>query len=542
MSVNYFGTDGIRGVVSQPSIDEETALHNLLIHRELSPQVGRLLGEAMARCFSSWSGQGDRVIIGWDDRPGNQHLVSELTCGLRVHGCEVIHIGLCSTPTLHHTIFTERARVGCMVTASHNPVCDSGFKIFDAYGFKTDPVMEIELSETMLHLANEDREVDEMEYNLLSQPSILKSKGWAEECHRTWLETRRKHFNTLFSHQPIFHSSNLASPFFLDCAKGFTSTWLASYLSSCGLEVIEVSQAASTLNHHCGAGDISPTQTWTFEEASQSEHVLLNRLPFCPEGMIVGAALDGDGDRCLFLVSTPSGFRVMDGDEIGALLLHACKDKEPWTCAASNESDIALTSFLTTSQPGTLVHQTAVGDRWLAHALQSSNRLTIKSPHQPRYCGIEDSGHILLAAPTNQEGEWSLVGDGAATLLVVCMAAYAHPTMNYERGWKSRVSVSPSKRERWYQNSNPYTTLSTMILDFFHEHSFNPNQHHLAGEPDALLIEGALNHQLVSIGIRNSGTQAKTSLSIRTSPGMSLSLIDPLQIQLMKALTHALQH
>ena len=36
---------------------------------------------------------------------------------------------------------------GVIITASHNPVSDSGIKVFDSFGFKTSPSLEIEISE-----------------------------------------------------------------------------------------------------------------------------------------------------------------------------------------------------------------------------------------------------------------------------------------------------------------------------------------------------------------------------------------------------------
>ena len=47
-----------------------------------------------------------------------------------------------------------------MITASHNPVSDSGIKVFDSYGYKSTRAFETEVSQTIRQLAEEDREVD----------------------------------------------------------------------------------------------------------------------------------------------------------------------------------------------------------------------------------------------------------------------------------------------------------------------------------------------------------------------------------------------
>ena len=128
-----FGTDGIRGeVVDSPSDDEE-AISQLLDERMISARLMRVVGEALTRV----AGMDNTVVIGWDDRPRNGELVAALTVGLHLGGCKVIHTGICATPGLHNSLFETNSSLGCMITASHNPVSDSGIKVFDSNGFKT---------------------------------------------------------------------------------------------------------------------------------------------------------------------------------------------------------------------------------------------------------------------------------------------------------------------------------------------------------------------------------------------------------------------
>ena len=146
-----FGTDGIRGeVVDSPSDDEE-AISQLLDDRMISARLMRVVGEALTRI----AGMDNTVIIGWDDRPRNGELVAALTVGLHLGGCTVIHAGICATPGLHNSLFETNAKLGCMITASHNPVSDSGIKVFDSKGFKTNPDLEREISELIVQLAAE---------------------------------------------------------------------------------------------------------------------------------------------------------------------------------------------------------------------------------------------------------------------------------------------------------------------------------------------------------------------------------------------------
>ena len=124
-----FGTDGIRGEIVTANPDEKAALVQLHECRSVCPTLMRLVGEALGHLIDTLPGEGEKVVIGWDERPGNQALVDGVTLGLRLAGCEVTHIGACATPALHYAVLWHKARLGCMMTASHNPATDSGLSL-----------------------------------------------------------------------------------------------------------------------------------------------------------------------------------------------------------------------------------------------------------------------------------------------------------------------------------------------------------------------------------------------------------------------------
>ena len=135
MSRRLFGTDGIRGKVVAAQHDEQSAINNLHEQRVICTTLLRLVGESLGRTIDQLPGAGHHVVIGWDDRPKNTALAAALTLGLRLTGCTVVHVGMCATPALHRATLLCKARIGCMITASHNPVSDSGLKVFDADGY-----------------------------------------------------------------------------------------------------------------------------------------------------------------------------------------------------------------------------------------------------------------------------------------------------------------------------------------------------------------------------------------------------------------------
>ena len=482
-----FGTDGIRGEVTDSPRTDEIAISQLLEERLISPRLLRIVGEALSRIVDS----GSNVIIGWDNRPANPQLVSALTTGLRLGGCKVTHGGICATPGLHNALLETKSALGCMITASHNPVTDSGIKVFDSEGFKTSPELEQEISELVIQLAAEEREVDLTHQQELSIPDFQFN---ADIAHQELLIIRLAEFSGLFSSPP--HLEIL-----IDSSKGAASEWLSALLSRYGIKSNDVSIHAPALNENCGAGDMSPADSWTWEEAARSEHVLINSLKRCPPGEIIAAALDGDGDRCLLIQSTENGCRVVDGDEMADHILRSATGE--WHLAASIESDLALMSSLDRLRAEVTFSQTAVGDRWLAHALRNDSRNVL---------GVEDSGHLVMSAP-NPNGGRCLVGDGVASMLIVLCAMSCEERNNaFSRGFKQRTSIKDSNRSRWTGRNDLADTVEHIATQ-----KLGPlNRRGLVGEANLMLLEG----EGVSIGIRNSGTQAKTNVSLRVAPGV----------------------
>lgn len=534
---SFFGTDGIRGKTSLDDIDEEEAIRWLEEKRTLTPSFVRVLGEALSHCQPGMAGEGATVVIGWDQRPHNAALVDALTLGLRLTGSRVIHVGECATPSLHHAVLAFEARMGCMITASHNPVSDSGIKVFDAHGYKSTRSYEEEVSRTLRQLAAEDREVDATDRAHASKPDEERLH-WPQLTHPVWLRRRWSVFESVFGH---LDTSRLQQPFLLDCSGGFATLWLADFLKERGVECSEVSQGVVALNHDCGAGDFSPTQAWTHAEAAASPHALLRRLKPAPAGYWVGAALDGDGDRCLVIEATETGYKVVDGDAMGALLMRTGAGA-PWHFAASIESDVALLGHVQRLNPQNTCTETAVGDRWLSFSMRPDHGGLFHEETLPRCLGIEDSGHVVMAAPhPTSANSWSLVGDGAATLCAVLLAFGDETKTVFERGWKHRISIAKSHRERWNPEADIFRKAQQRLFSELGTMGFQALQRTIEGEDNLLLVAGERGTDVVSFGIRNSGTQAKTSLSVRLSPGLDSKPFEEMLMNVKASLQQVLQ-
>ena len=514
MMENLFGTDGIRGRVVLDECDDEEALQRIVEEREITPQLMQLLGEALGRTLPE-EGQGDSIVIGWDDRPDNETLASWLTLGFHASNCTVIHIGLASTPMLHYAVLETGARLGCMITASHNPVEDSGIKVFDALGRKSMPDYERLVTTSAYSLSQEDREIDTTDREAWMKPASHHSVD-----HSQWLSTRLGLAEEAFNTQLEFSDS-----FLLDSSKGHASTWLATWLNARGIDVKEVSQEAIAMNAGCGAGELSPGQSWTWSEAKASDHLLVRSVTPQAVGALVGAALDGDGDRCLLLQETRDGICVVDGDDIADSLLSAFDGD--WIVAASIESNLTLLTSVNEHKSMKGI-ETAVGDRWLSRALSKNHSLT--GDAYPIMLGIEDSGHLVLPSPHPNGSAWSLVGDGAMTLLMSLLSLQYSSSPSMDKGWKRRVSVTNPNRWMWDGKNQYADSVESMAITHLAlaGEVTNWQRMGLEGEPNLMLIRCQLNGSDVSLGIRNSGTQAKTSVSLRfaqADPGFDAMLL-----------------
>jgi phosphomannomutase/phosphoglucomutase len=91
---------------------------------EITPEFARLLGLAFGRAAA-----GREVVLGRDNRHSSPALAAAAAAGLREAGCGVIDIGLCVTPTFYFAREHLGVQPGIMVTASHNPGDENGFKL-----------------------------------------------------------------------------------------------------------------------------------------------------------------------------------------------------------------------------------------------------------------------------------------------------------------------------------------------------------------------------------------------------------------------------
>jgi phosphomannomutase len=95
-----------------------------LVPSELDAELARKIGHAFARLLAA-----KRLVVGQDMRTHSPELADAVSEGMRDAGCDVIRLGLASTPMTYFSIGSLECDGGLCVTASHNPGEYNGMKL-----------------------------------------------------------------------------------------------------------------------------------------------------------------------------------------------------------------------------------------------------------------------------------------------------------------------------------------------------------------------------------------------------------------------------
>ena len=338
----YFGTDGIRGRYGDAQMTPEFAYR-------LGAALGCYIGQGQAglpRC----------AVIGRDTRGSGPLLCEALIQGLNQHGVRVHDAGVVPTPAVARAVLLHGADLGIAVTASHNPACDNGIKLFNASACKYAESSELEI-EALL------------EAQAPRNAATPAAAATALDVAATYVEEMRT----------LLPANCLAGwKIVLDLANGATYQTTPAAFRHWGGELHLLGNHPDGANINCGVG---------------SEHPEPLSAKVCEYAAHIGVAHDGDGDR---LVVCDDQGKILEGEVLLALLgMYALgrdtlKNKTLVTTVHSNLGlDLALRSA------GGRVERVGVGDRNVAARMREigSN------------LGGESSGHVIFS-------DFATTGDG----------------------------------------------------------------------------------------------------------------------------------
>jgi phosphomannomutase/phosphoglucomutase len=98
-----------------------------VVGRDLTDEIVYDLARAIGTFFR---GNGaSHASLGRDARESSPRFRDLMIKGLTETGCDVLDVGMVPTPALYYTLFSEAVDCGVMITGSHNPADNNGFKV-----------------------------------------------------------------------------------------------------------------------------------------------------------------------------------------------------------------------------------------------------------------------------------------------------------------------------------------------------------------------------------------------------------------------------
>jgi phosphomannomutase/phosphoglucomutase len=98
-----------------------------VVDDDLTEETAVIIGKGIGTYLQQQGG--NHLVVGRDNRPSSEKLKDSLVEGLRSTGCDVIGIGLSTSPMMYAAVLAWNMDGGVNVTASHNPPQYNGFKV-----------------------------------------------------------------------------------------------------------------------------------------------------------------------------------------------------------------------------------------------------------------------------------------------------------------------------------------------------------------------------------------------------------------------------
>ena len=340
MNRKYFGTDGIRGRVGEPTISPDFVV-------KLGWAAGRVLGNAAGDRGAS------KILIGKDTRISGYMFESALEAGLVAAGVDIRLLGPMPTPGVAYLTRTFRAAAGIVITASHNPYDDNGIKFFSADGDKLPDALELAIEAAI------DSPLKTVEAAKLGKVKRV------DDAAGRYIE---------FCKSSIPAAMSLSGlKIVLDCAHGATYNIAPYVFEELGASVVPIGASPDGFNINRDVGSTKPD---ALAARVVQEHADL------------GIAFDGDGDR---LMMVDANGRVIDGDALiyiiakSRLAAGALAGPVVGTLMSNLGLELALRELTVPFE------RTKVGDRYIMEHLKATGGVL----------GGEPSGHIICRDRTS---------------------------------------------------------------------------------------------------------------------------------------------
>jgi phosphoglucosamine mutase len=351
MSRRYFGTDGIRGTVGEAPITPDFVLR-------LAHAVGRVLKRTEDR---------PTVLIGKDTRISGYMLESALESGFNSAGVDVVLLGPLPTPGVAYLTRAQRASLGVVISASHNPFPDNGIKFFSAQGTKLPDEWESQVEAAL-----------EEPPQWADSATLGKARRLDDAAGR-YIEFCK----STFANDLTLKGMRIA----VDGANGAAYHIAPKVFHELGAEVFCIGCAPDGLNINDKVGATHPEALVATVRANHADF---------------GIALDGDADRLQMVDATG---RLFNGDELLYLMVMDRLQQGERVPGAVGTLMTNMAVELALKARDVEFVRARVGDRYVLEELEKRSWLL----------GGEGSGHLLCL-------DQHTTGDGLISALQVLKA------------------------------------------------------------------------------------------------------------------------
>ena len=354
----YFGTNGVRGRFD-----------------ELTPGLALQISQAIGEYFNR-----GKIILTRDCRLTGDVLRAAVSAGLASVGCEVVDIGIASSPTAEWMVKRLKADGCIIISASHNPPEWNALKVIDGKGVSVSRERgeEIETLVGKSRLAEWDKVGKINTYEMASA----------------------EHSEEIMKHVDVEKIKKRKPKLVLDCGNGAACVTAPALFKKLGCDI-------TTINSH-------PDGRFPGRPSEPTEENVKELIALVKSsGADAGAAWDGDGDRVIFVDEKGS---YVIGDRVYALsILWKAKKEKPHgdvvTTVATSKAveDVA-------GKLGMKVRYTAIGAPYLSEEVLKG-----------AFMGGEEVGGVIWP-------KLSLAKDGFLTVAKLAEALCEKPLSQWLEG------------------------------------------------------------------------------------------------------------
>ena len=239
LNQNIFRANDIRGIAYED------------LTEEVVQSLGRALGsEAIDRNIQ-------KFIIGRDGRLSSPEIFDWLSSGIMSTGCNVIDIGIVTSPMFYHSTYELNSSSGVVITGSHNPGNYNGFKIvFNNHSTSSEEILNLK--------------------QRILEENFREGKGASKKE-----DIKESYINRILESINLNKNLNIS----IDCGNGAAGVVAKDVYERLGCNVIELHGElnGSFPNHHP-----DPSKLENMEDLIKSVK---------ENDSVVGLAFDGDADR-----------------------------------------------------------------------------------------------------------------------------------------------------------------------------------------------------------------------------------------------------